>query len=1002
MNFFTPNYIQLFNSCYPPSSALLTAGPDYSPNSQELSRLTYYASNHPSKLTKLGSEIVKRVKLECRKAQAGNLKVRASLLISLAILRALATECRRDIALFSPSLIAGIAATTAAMPTDLEVMARAASVLTAWTTFTDGHLIGADSSMTREYITVLKRFASLSCSGIVDEEVRNRTRLIGFAAITGALNSEALYNDSVQFKAQVSVIMKPILVTVFQTEIDVLVHQAEAVKDAPISPYLAEFRTRPAMERRAASIHVHIDGEAPPSSYDVSLAALKALFSLLEHANGNQLGQIMRASIDTLDEAGDRQKWSKVDHCCWFAKQTAEWAQLQYRFTIPTWLVERLAEHQEAPTSTSMHTALAAMVTAVFNSPTPLVNLSTSDVVTSLMNLLLRRTTISPEDALLPSIVQCISSLGRHVYYSDQIQDLAASSAVGYITWLTNKQGELINRLVAVEAQGTTGRGKPSRTQAMRCLLAGLLGLINAADTTDTPNGVLSDPPAKRRRSSSVKVASPAAQIANPELVVTSSRRTQVPPDIWQDTLSLLCEMDYAVRSDYALGLVFYLENEIPTMGGESDVDGIKRIRHLVESPFHRNADMHVLVQIGDFGTKFLNAIQAYVYALATSRALGLGSGASASPTNSITNGPNTAEPEGTVESSDGHAQSQGHGRRSFSSQPPRARKVSVMQRLLEPSPSRISGGTSASLSDYAQILSIVNSIHQQFPIRGLITGVPMLLALDRFATTASGDDPVAIARNNAIRTVLAQAWATIGRIWDCSDLITLTNKAIASIPAGCEFPKLPALEFGLHQAHEEIPLPTESASPWQGVDSQTALLAIASCSSVHAATGLDKQSALIRLSVQWTAEAALKDSVERSHTFESTIRGDGVSPLLKISPALMHIDNVSLQSLTRTTRGIGVTDLREALEGRSSMSNPALVKPPSVSTLDHVPSIGGVDGSKFVSRSRTRSRRRPTPTAAGEVLNRLGITGNGKGNGSILKSTFAVKGGGGDSGLSR
>ena len=52
-----------------------------------------------------------------------------SLLISLAIFRALATECRRDIALLSPSLIASVDATLSAVPSDLEVVARAASVV---------------------------------------------------------------------------------------------------------------------------------------------------------------------------------------------------------------------------------------------------------------------------------------------------------------------------------------------------------------------------------------------------------------------------------------------------------------------------------------------------------------------------------------------------------------------------------------------------------------------------------------------------------------------------------------------------------------------------------------------------------------------------------------------------------------------------------------------------------------------------------------------------------
>ena len=74
---FTPNHIQLISACYPPSAALLTSGPEYAPNSQELSRLTYYAANRPEKINKLGSELEKRVKSDCRKAASGNTRARA-------------------------------------------------------------------------------------------------------------------------------------------------------------------------------------------------------------------------------------------------------------------------------------------------------------------------------------------------------------------------------------------------------------------------------------------------------------------------------------------------------------------------------------------------------------------------------------------------------------------------------------------------------------------------------------------------------------------------------------------------------------------------------------------------------------------------------------------------------------------------------------------------------------------------------------------------------------
>lgn len=45
---------------------------------------------------------------------------------------------------------------------------------TAWTTYTDGHLIGTDSDMTRDYVSTLQQFALLSSSVASDLEVRNR------------------------------------------------------------------------------------------------------------------------------------------------------------------------------------------------------------------------------------------------------------------------------------------------------------------------------------------------------------------------------------------------------------------------------------------------------------------------------------------------------------------------------------------------------------------------------------------------------------------------------------------------------------------------------------------------------------------------------------------------------------------------------------------------------------------------------------------------------------
>lgn len=140
---FTPNHVQLINDCYPPQPS--TTNPI--PNAQELSRLLYYASNKPGKVSKLAADLDRRVKLEARKAQTGNIRARAyvslpltylrpfmwgfirSLLITLSIYKSLVNECRRDISQLSAALISSVSTALKALSSDLELAAKAASVV---------------------------------------------------------------------------------------------------------------------------------------------------------------------------------------------------------------------------------------------------------------------------------------------------------------------------------------------------------------------------------------------------------------------------------------------------------------------------------------------------------------------------------------------------------------------------------------------------------------------------------------------------------------------------------------------------------------------------------------------------------------------------------------------------------------------------------------------------------------------------------------------------------
>ncbi|KAF8272538.1 hypothetical protein EI94DRAFT_1796139 [Lactarius quietus] len=983
---FTPNHVQLISCCYPPSASLLTSGPDYRPNAQELSRLTYYAANKPGKINKLSSELEKRIKLECRKAHSNNPRSRASLLISLSIFKALATECRRDISLLTPSLLASISTVLSAFPSDIEVSAKAANLFKAWTTFTDGRLVGVDQTVTTDYLSVLERFCRMSraVSSSGDQEFTNRTRLVGLAALTGVVTSEALYSSST-YKSQVSVLVPAILSSLQEEELSVLEDEQK-----PLSPYLDEFRTRPVVERRAASIHLHIDGERGPSRTDVSNACLRALSYLFDHSSGGQVAFVIQAAMTSLDQI---KGWGKVDHCRWFAGKATEWTQYQFRDAVPTQLIERLKKEQDVPTTTAPHIALAAMITTVFTSPTPLV-VSTSDVISNLITLVLRRAAINPTDSLLLALTECIGALGTHVYYADQIHDLAS---------------ELISRLITADATGLPGRtsSEKNRSQALRALIAGLVGLMRTPTRRvdhrlDGETSGLEQATSSNGQRAADKPARASHERADGETHLTN--RTKISPETWQDTLNFICDADFSVRADYANALLVYLESEISMRGEYMDGDGVRRKAPLAVSHVQQAGNMMAVLH-GDESTRLLHSIHVYLYILATSPVFHDSTRTPSSARSTIhedsaainvipaTPGASN-EGFGDAEDRSSLARSQ-HGKPSFSL-PGRSRKQSLVRRMVSRLPSRITPTSPplATASDYRNIASILAKVHEHLPVRGLLTGVPFLIVLSSIAHVDDSTDPGSLGRVWAIREIISRTWLVLGRAWDCSELTELAERALSSMPVPSYLPP-EAVQAQGRLTEPETPvqiLPSNQADgAWSGVDTEVAVGLLASSKSTLDATGMDSEALRKRLSTPWTAESALRDSMEPQSNYDP-LRRDGISPHLRLAPALMHIENLSLQSLARSTRGVGVTDLREALEGRSSMSNPALVnKASSLSTLEHtsVQADGSTSKSKPTRSRSQKSKAVGGPSDVREMLSKLHIRKSSNGNSNLLRASF-------------
>ncbi|WRT68287.1 uncharacterized protein IL334_005263 [Kwoniella shivajii] len=953
------------NACYPPSKALITSGPEYRPLSQDLSKLLYFATNKPSKLANIGEELEKRINKESIKSTGGYPKYRASLLISLAILRALLTECKRDISLFGKSALRSIKSSLNVKvyqksdELDLEVIGRSAAAFIAFTTFTDGSLIGIDENTTRIYLEILDIFSKMATFTSTptekgDMEQQNRTRLIALAALNGAVTSDSIITSNAEFPKQINILLPPLLTNLFEGTMEDLKFQIAKIEmDASPSPYFNEFSAvkRPLNDRRAPSLHAHIPGEKGPSNSDVNSASLRSFHALISQCKVSQAIIIIDNIISFLDH---KNLWNDVEKCCWLSERLTAWITLQFRFVIPTRLIEVLVDQKDIE-ATPKHTSILSMVITILNSTTSLVGLGVSDLLGNLINLITRRIKFDQRDPLLPALVQCISSLGIHIYYADQINDIIEEISIRIAEIPINDKDRseiiraLINCLIGVMVITDQGDKEASTRTKFGASILNSGKSIDKGKSPEQTNATL--------------LSSPTSEV--PSDKPKSTRRNPISPEVWQETLPLLCESDYSVRISYSRALLLFLENEMPrgkNTGSEATI------------------------------YRFCNALHASVYTLVMSNCLGAGVSEDHSnvPSPEINTGTGvTPSPHLPNDILHNDFQKNGNNSPKINGNGSKDRNGSITNKdkgvsfnLISPSPSSTppTNGSStppkkpirtarrpslplnrlhsyvnlnsfdnvATPLDFAAALKILDELYTITPTPALITGTPMLLALDEDAGNELVRRPNdgrsgswVLERKRAIRELVCLVWRRIGERWSCADVQNLAERSYSSLPEPYLIPFLPPYEptSNLALPEQAISFPPhiiegESSSASKPLlDPEAILASLTNSPSVQNGTGRDGASLRSRWASKWSVENAVKDSIERfssAHVqpVDSEIHND-------IASVLMNMNNGSYHSFSNASgnrhasRSIDVDDLREALGGKvedHSSSPPSII----------------------------------------------------------------------------
>ncbi|UZJ51966.1 hypothetical protein CBS101457_001286 [Exobasidium rhododendri] len=590
------NHKTLINECYPPAKLLGGIGPEYKANSNELSRLTHYANRKPAKLTKVGSVLQQKAASEAKGVTGTGLnseKAKGALMVTLAITKDLIVECQRELNYFTNSAAAVIQSALQAAgrggangTRDLEISCRAASTFYAFSVYIDSSTASTDADTRKAYTHLLSQFSKLASEKLSDADAETKARLVGMGSIAGAISSDAFYNSNYteQLTSVLPSLLKNIDATAYLNYRQILQEEATKLAESGI----ASNKEYSAKRKTAATRSIpdfNLNGEKGVSYSDLASAAIGNLHSILHYGDATHIRAFVGVFIDYLNgKQSSPRQWEHRDWCCWIVEAICSWTALQYRFVVLTHLVEYLVEDCEGPVQ-DKHFTLIAMITTLFSSKLSMIGLSTSDTANNLLGFVVRRVYVSSSDELLPSLIGCISSLATHIYYADQLNDMAE---------------EITARIAALElpeAQDgeagsmSTYMDRQAARDSIRVLLACLVGLMKTSHKSS-----------EEGRKETKEAGAQTGEVHHSQ----AGTRNQISTSAWHQTASLLASPDYLVRQAYDEALFIFFSSEV----GSTSVSGINPLSDSLESKLSVEA------------TGFIHSLSAALYVLTISKVL--------------------------------------------------------------------------------------------------------------------------------------------------------------------------------------------------------------------------------------------------------------------------------------------------------------------------------------------------------------------------------------------
>jgi hypothetical protein len=464
--------------------------------------------------------------------------------------------------------------------------------------------------------------------------------------------------------------------------------------------------------------------------------------------------------------------WKEREFLEWLGSSVIGASPVQYRAGVVAWWLEQVVEIDDTDATPKSENVLYTL-SHILRGPTTVVGLGIGGVLAQLTSLIVQRASLGEDDPLTLPLLSTITSLASsHVYYVDQLNDVV-SDLIDTLRNVKNGRGvaahlrederkramrQLVGALRQVLIEAEKGNGE---VQVAVPVMNGANGTgTNGTNGTSNSRPPLLEDYEGTIRGNGISAGAGQAQglktkkesngsagggqldaLGRPIMrVAGAGRRHRISPEVFQESLFLLTDVDAAVRNDYERALLVYVGKEMEVaLHGSDDEPAIDPSQEV---------------------SRFYRELHAAIYELATSISLVL-------------------DPTVTLSGS-------------LASLPPLARSVPSTSTRASSKSSRRRRSTSsapvspsiANAADYSALVEIIRTVQLRRSVHAVLEGVPMLLALQKAAQRWETEAGVerGMERAQACREIAASGLAAIGEAWEVVEVQRVADQVSAPL----------------------------------------------------------------------------------------------------------------------------------------------------------------------------------------------------------------------------